>query len=77
VKKRDRAIQLRDLALPIVNSHGQWQETKGGPKLLVFKRDHLIILYRSPSQKLAPLSGDIIRKGMHCGIIPKEIYLTV
>jgi hypothetical protein len=55
--KIDQAIRLRDLALSLVKVGGAWQESGGGPNMLVFENDNLFISYRSPFQKLPPQSG--------------------
>ncbi len=71
VTKRDRAIALCDLALPLVKARGVWEEVGGGPKFLTLKADGLTISYRSPFQKLAPFSGDTLRKALAYGLAPK------
>lgn len=53
--KRDRAIELRDMALSVVKARGAMEGTRDGPNLLTFRDDGpagIIILYRTPFQRL-------------------------
>jgi hypothetical protein len=74
MNKRERAIELRDLALSIVKARGEWMKTKPGwPNLLAFNNGDLRIAYRSPFQKMPPPpSGELIRTSMAHGLMPLE-----
>jgi hypothetical protein len=54
--KRDRAIELRDLALHIIHSRGTWEEipVRGGApmRMLGFRDGDLRILFRTPFQAI-------------------------
>jgi len=51
--KRDRAIELRNLALAVVRLHGTWEPVLGGPNSLKFRGSGgFIIGFRTPFQKL-------------------------
>jgi hypothetical protein len=71
--RKERAIELRDVALPVVKALGAWQETGSGPNLFSFndaaRRFH--IAYRSPFQKMSPPSGETLRQSMVRGSLPK------
>lgn len=47
---KERAIELRNLALSVVKTRGAWQGTGRGPNLLMFHDNNLRIAYRSPFQ---------------------------
>lgn len=73
--KRERAIELRDIALPIIKARGTWHETQPGwPNLLGFGDDALKIAFRSPFQKLPPPSGELVHKAITYGVtLPQSL----
>lgn len=51
--KRDRAVELRDLALGVVKARGTMQPPSDGrPSVLAFSKEGLTVFYRTPFQKL-------------------------
>jgi hypothetical protein len=68
--KKTRAIELLEMALPVVKALGAWQRIEGGPNLLDFRTGSLIIAYRSPFQKPPPPSAELIRKSVTFGVLP-------
>lgn len=62
--KRDRAIELRDLALTVVKARGTWQKTGGGPNLLMFRDASagINIAYRTPFQKMPEPSAERVQR---------------
>ena len=76
IRTTDRKYKARnptaDLALIVVKARGTWQATRGGPKLLSYRDDDAPnIAYRSPFQKLPPLSGEVVCQAMGYGMTPK------
>jgi len=69
--KRDRAIELRDLALTLVKARGGWQEG-GGPKSFEYRVASLTVAHRSPFQKLPALGGDVVRAARAHGRMAKN-----
>lgn len=68
--KKMRAIELLEMALPVVGERGAWQKIEGGPTVLDFRTTSLVIAYRSPFQKPPPLSAELIRKSVAFGELP-------
>ncbi|WP_298111488.1 hypothetical protein [Bradyrhizobium sp.] len=68
----ETALELRDLALAIVKSAGRWQPAGRGPKILVCRDQGLQIAYRSPFQKLPPITGEMIRQAISFGLAPRQ-----
>jgi hypothetical protein len=51
VTKKERAIQLRDLAVAVVRARGMWQEVSGR-RVLEFRHGDWCMILRTPFQKL-------------------------
>ena len=57
--ERDRALELRDLALAVLRARGAWRSVRGADasiQVLNFDGDGLSILYRTPFQQLPQLT---------------------
>ena len=54
MSQQDRAIELRDMALAVLKTQGQWQKVHNGARLLVF-HGALFIAHRA-FQKLPPVA---------------------
>jgi hypothetical protein len=51
MSKRERAIELRDLALTVVRAHGSWQTAGNKLRLLTCDRGDLRIALQTPFQQ--------------------------
>jgi hypothetical protein len=63
----ERAVALRDLALLLVKKQGSWHQA-GPARLLMAEEGDLMIAYRSPFQKVPPVSASV-----ECGAKPFAI----
>jgi hypothetical protein len=52
MSKRERAIQLRDLAVSMIRERGKLEPAIGDVKLMMFQDRDLRIVYRTPFQQL-------------------------
>ena len=62
--KRDRALELRDLALAVLRARGVWQPVRvndGTIQALTFDDDGLSILHTTPFQRLPQPTGVFIK----------------
>jgi hypothetical protein len=67
ITKRQRAIQLRDLALQVIQTSGSWSSS-GEVKALKYRGDDLSILYRTPFQRLPETPDHIKYMGAFLGV---------
>ncbi len=51
MSKRERAVELRDLALTVVRAHGSWQTVGNKLRLLTCDNDDLRIALQTPFQQ--------------------------
>jgi hypothetical protein len=73
--KRDRALELRDLALAVLRARGVWQPMRvneGSIQALTFDDDGLSILHTTPFQRLLQPTGVLKYLAALHGLDPRE-----
>jgi hypothetical protein len=63
-EKRDRAVELRDIALAVVKARGKWESVRRGPNMYVSRCGPLTIAYRGPFQKLPSPEGEVVAQSL-------------
>ena len=67
--KRDRALELRDLALAVLGARGAWRSVRvadASIQVLNFDGDGPSILYRTPFQQLSATHGNLQIRSTSC-----------
>ena len=62
---------IRDIAVRKIQAEGSFIDLKGIGPVFNWQRDDLLMMYRTPFQKLPSAKRGILRKYMEAGIMPK------